>query len=189
MKLPVIKNFIAKRQAQGGFTMIELLVVISILGVLAVAVLSSINPLEQINKGRDTRSRSDAGELLGAVERYAVTNEAFPWGPLEADSTSELTGDAPSAISTDLDELVAANEVKETFIDRLVAEDSLSIYHADGTEAVYVCFAPTSQTFQDQAMQQCVDNDGSATYPAAACPGSDYSSLPTSYNNELICIP
>jgi prepilin-type N-terminal cleavage/methylation domain-containing protein len=58
-----------------GFTMIELLVVIAIIGVLAVAVLSSINPIEQINKGRDTRARSDAAELLAASERYFTTSE------------------------------------------------------------------------------------------------------------------
>ena len=31
-----------------GFTLIELLIVISILGILAVAVLSAINPVEQL---------------------------------------------------------------------------------------------------------------------------------------------
>ena len=47
--------------------MIELLVVISILGILAVIVLAAINPLEQINRGRDTASRSDAEQLFECV--------------------------------------------------------------------------------------------------------------------------
>lgn len=62
-----------------GFTMIELLVVIAVIGVLAVAVLSSINPIEQINKGRDTRSRSDAAQLISAVDRYFAIHEKYPW--------------------------------------------------------------------------------------------------------------
>ncbi|HAV14788.1 MAG TPA: hypothetical protein DCX25_00435 [Candidatus Pacebacteria bacterium] len=65
--------------AQAGFTMIELLVVIAVIGVLAVAVLSSINPIEQINKGRDTRTRSDAAQLINAVDRFFATQEKYPW--------------------------------------------------------------------------------------------------------------
>ena len=49
-----------KLKLQLGFTMIELLIVITILGILAVAVLSAINPIEQINRGRDTGRQSDA---------------------------------------------------------------------------------------------------------------------------------
>ena len=66
MKLPDTINkflrFVPKSNL--GFTMIELLVVISVIGILATAVLSSINPIEQINKGRDTRTRSDAAQLI-----------------------------------------------------------------------------------------------------------------------------
>jgi prepilin-type N-terminal cleavage/methylation domain-containing protein len=73
MKLPLVNSL---RQ---GFTMIELLVVIAVIGVLSVAVLSSINPIEQINKGRDTRSRSDAAQLISAVDRYFSIHEIYPW--------------------------------------------------------------------------------------------------------------
>src|SRR5690349_12572537 len=62
-----------------GFTMIELLVVISVIGVLAVAVLSSINPIEQILKSRDTRTRTDAANLINATDRYFAIHEVYPW--------------------------------------------------------------------------------------------------------------
>jgi prepilin-type N-terminal cleavage/methylation domain-containing protein len=48
-----------------GFTMIELLIVIAVLGILAVAVLAQLTS-EQINRGRDTGSRSDAEQLISA---------------------------------------------------------------------------------------------------------------------------
>ena len=67
-----IKAWMKSVRVNAGFTMIELLVVISIIGILAVAVLSALNPIEQINKGRDTRVKSDAGELLSASERYFI---------------------------------------------------------------------------------------------------------------------
>ncbi|MBD3250196.1 MAG: prepilin-type N-terminal cleavage/methylation domain-containing protein [Candidatus Pacebacteria bacterium] len=69
---------------QAGFTMIELLIVISILGILAVAVLSAINPIEQINRGRDTGSQSDAEQLLSAIDRYNAFQGYYPW-QLDAD--------------------------------------------------------------------------------------------------------
>src|SRR3990170_6632158 len=62
-----------------GFTLIELLVVITLIGVLAVAVLSALNPIEQINKARDAGKRADASQLLTAVDRYFASNEKFPW--------------------------------------------------------------------------------------------------------------
>lgn len=70
-----MKNFLSR----AGFTMIELLVVISVLGILATAVLSAINPIEQINKGRDTGHRSDAEQLINAVDRYYALHEIYPW--------------------------------------------------------------------------------------------------------------
>ena len=52
-----------------GFTLIELLVVITLIGILAVAVLSAINPIEQINKARDAGRRADAAQILKALDR------------------------------------------------------------------------------------------------------------------------
>lgn len=62
-----------------GFTLIELLVVISLIGVLAVAVLSALNPIEQINKGRDAGRRADAAQILKSIDQYFASTEEFPW--------------------------------------------------------------------------------------------------------------
>lgn len=70
---------IRKVRSQAGFTMIELLIVITILGILATAVLSAINPVEQINRGRDTGTRSDAEQLISGIDRYNAFKGYFPW--------------------------------------------------------------------------------------------------------------
>ena len=80
----------------GGFTMIELLVVIAVIGVLAVAVLSSINPVEQINKGRDTRVRSNAAQLLNAIDRFYAIHELYPWNDLTYGGGSDPDDTSPS---------------------------------------------------------------------------------------------
>ncbi len=78
-----------KLHSQLGFTMIELLIVITILGILAVAVLSAINPIEQINRGRDTGSQSDAEQLLSAIDRYNAFQGYYPW---QEDADDAATG-------------------------------------------------------------------------------------------------
>ncbi len=92
----------AKRSLRNaGFTMIELLVVIAVIGVLAVAVLSSINPIEQINKGRDTRSRSDAAQLISAVDRYFSIHEKYPWNEDDVSGTAGTFTDGWTYNATD----------------------------------------------------------------------------------------
>ncbi|MCL4353164.1 type II secretion system GspH family protein [Patescibacteria group bacterium] len=69
-----------------GFTLIELLIVIAILGILATAVLSAINPVEQINRGRDTGTQSDAEQLLNAIQRFDASKGYLPWQTGASDS-------------------------------------------------------------------------------------------------------
>lgn len=71
-----MKNLIFKSK---GFTLIELLIVIALIGILAVALLSAINPLEQLRKGRDSARKADAAELLNAIERFQASYQCYPW--------------------------------------------------------------------------------------------------------------
>jgi len=53
-----------------GFTLVELLVVVAILGVLSAALLVGINPLEQTRKARDAGLLARCKEAISAGERY-----------------------------------------------------------------------------------------------------------------------
>lgn len=57
-------------KSPNGFTLIELLVVIAVIGVLATVALVAINPLEMINRARDSVVRTETIELNRAVDHY-----------------------------------------------------------------------------------------------------------------------
>lgn len=178
-----------------GFTMIELLVVIAVIGVLAVAVLSSINPIEQINKGRDTRTRSDAAQLINAVDRYYAIHEVYPWNVDTADYAS-ATDDDPEAqfvFSGAADDwgwielLVSTGEVKEGFTNRVESDDNIVVFKEAGTNTtMYACFVPTSLAFKQEAMDNC--NDG--TTPDGVAPVTPCVSSPAVLDEDnYICLP
>jgi prepilin-type N-terminal cleavage/methylation domain-containing protein len=63
----------------GGFTLVELLIVIALIAILSVAVLATINPIEQSNKAKDSTVQNDAAEVLNAYERYYAAQSSYPW--------------------------------------------------------------------------------------------------------------
>jgi len=165
-----------------GFTLVEMLIVIAIIGVLAVAVLSAINPIEQMRKARDTRRKSNASELLNAVERYYATNEANPPTLVTAsgaDDTCAAALGAGAIASTDLAELVSSKELKQNFIDRVDTADNELYVGIDATsELVAVCSQIESDaniTKYNAAANCCVTGGGACTGDSAA--------------NNYICVP
>jgi prepilin-type N-terminal cleavage/methylation domain-containing protein len=62
-----------------GFTLVELLIVIAILGLLAVVVLIAINPVQQLARTRDSGRKSAVTQLGHAVEAFGTThNGVYP---------------------------------------------------------------------------------------------------------------
>lgn len=71
-----MKNKINKLK---GFTLVELLIVIALIAILSVAVLATINPIEQSNKAKDSTVQNDAAEVMNAYERYYANAQSYPW--------------------------------------------------------------------------------------------------------------
>src|SRR3989338_7507518 len=62
-----------------AFTLIELLIVIAIIGILAVAILIALDPIEQTNRAIDVKLVTASGEIRGAINRYYAAKQYFPW--------------------------------------------------------------------------------------------------------------
>lgn len=127
-----------------GFTLVELLIVIALIAILSVAVLATINPIEQANKAKDSSVQNDAAEVLNAYERFYANANKYPWemyvktvpalsvdsavfynstqagfgicyGDVANDSANKDVADACNTTGTQIGVLSEADELKPSF--------------------------------------------------------------------------
>jgi prepilin-type N-terminal cleavage/methylation domain-containing protein len=89
-------------KAKGGFTLIEILVVIGIIAVLATIVLIAINPARQFAQANDTQRVSNTNAILNAIGQYMADNH----------------GDLPADVDAGMEEVTAAlcNDLVPTYM-------------------------------------------------------------------------
>jgi len=167
-------------RSEKGFTLIELLIVIVIIGILAVAVLAAINPMEQMRRARDTGKKSNARELLNAIERYVTSQGTFPQDlqtSAEGGSYSLGTAVQASSMGNLLSDLSGALEIKSGALKGAALSDLYITRASD--DSLSICFDPESNKFQADAdnargtgqgyNQDGTDNDNCSTSTCYVC--------------------
>ncbi len=150
----------ARNTFQKGFTLIELLVVIGILGILAAALVATIDPFEQLRKAEDSRSQNVAVEFHNALIRYYTGQLAMPWEvaaetggdcDLEGTTTDVEVGTTIDDLSGEgcLDVLIGIGELKEAFdtaagLENVYVTEPYTGAAVDGS--VSVCYQSVSKS-------------------------------------------
>lgn len=193
---------------QEGFTLVELLIVIALIGILSVAVLATINPIEQTNKARDAKFKNDAAEVLSAYERYYASQNAYPWNmigtTLAIGSTALLSSTSVqfgvSEPATETKDLISTSELKNSFAgkDPFVGSVDISnmMYAYSNGSSNYVCFCPSAQANRTGSMRdklKCVGatamlNIGAGCTQPTATTGSTYCT-PSATAANMLCVP
>ena len=127
-----------------GFTLIEILIVIAMLGALAVALLATLDPIEQIRKSQDAGVRNIVKEMSDGFNRYYAQTYAMPWS-----TTIIAWGTITTANSSYISSVVKAGELKANFADT-AKNYYTKIYFASeaNNTNMSVCFQPTSKSFK-----------------------------------------
>lgn len=171
-----MRNYLKSFNKNVGFTLIELLVVIGILGILAAALVATIDPFEQLNKATDANVKNTVVEYVDANIRYFTTHQAMPWddsaltGACQTSpnpSGSQLTSGPMTDCTADL---IADHELKASFA---TATNILkNIYVTAGVNnAVIVCFLPVSKSQMRDPLTTHTITGGDVSNPSSACVG------------------
>ncbi len=160
-------------QKRNGFTLVELLIVIGLLGAIALIVISAINPIEQSNRARDTRFKADGGQLISAVDRYFAAKSEFPWMTLTPSLATDDEFDFVSATEPGVGLcggtvgvpdcatngfLISNDELKTEFRNRDFIKNSVALdkqlmigKEQGSSSSVYACFVPLSKSVREKA--------------------------------------
>lgn len=89
-----IKQKKLSRFSRLGFSLIELIVVMAIIGVLATVLIAIINPATQLNKANDGKRKADMSKIQFALEAYRADEGGYAPGlyPPDCPDSAALAG-------------------------------------------------------------------------------------------------
>lgn len=84
-------NMNIREKREAGFTLLELLIVVSIIAILSVALVLVLNPAETLKKSRDAQRMSDLSTLKTALSLYLTSTTTPYMGGISSNTTCKAT--------------------------------------------------------------------------------------------------
>ena len=132
------RNYFSKSGA--GFTLVELLIVIAIIGIIATGLVIAVNPLASIQKAQDTKRKSDLSQIQKALEAYY--NDIGNYPPNFGETDYRIKGLN--------DNVVAWGDPWSPYMSTLPKDpNSSKKYVYDSTEQAYYIYASLDRAAND----------------------------------------
>ncbi len=151
-------------ERKNGFTLMELLIVIGVLGILAAGLMAAIDPFEQLKKARDANNRNASIELMNGFTRYYATHGEFPWNldtPIFCNGVD--AGGDPGTVAGGVIEVQTMTacigaleddgELKENFLENIASDAYVA---SENDTNIRVCFAPEGKALRTDVMTKWI---------------------------------
>lgn len=142
-----------------GFTLLELLIVMGILGILATVLMVIINPGRQLAKARDTQRRSDIFAILSAVYQYSSEHSgALP--DTDGDPQTSNFPTTPTCIGTGAGcfDLAGAGDTGEEIVPVYMSSLPFDPKFGDDSDTMYAIFVDENDHLHASASGETTDD-------------------------------
>jgi type IV pilus assembly protein PilA len=125
----------ARTYLKGGFTLLEILLVVGIIAILAGIVIVAINPGRQLATVRNTERKSDIKQIKNALEQYYIDHNRYPTStPTTALTEICDTGDNPYPSGISCGDLTDLSILVPTYITSIPVDPKASTTNGTGYE-------------------------------------------------------
>jgi prepilin-type N-terminal cleavage/methylation domain-containing protein len=144
---------------KSGFTLLEVLIVIAIIGIMATVLVVIINPAQQLAKARDSERRTEIYSIVSAIDRYA-TEHSGTLPDTDGDPETSNFPTTPTCIGTGggCFDLGGAGETGETIVPEYMYEVPTDPKTGDQSNTGYMIYVDSNDYIHASASGEVETN-------------------------------